>query len=205
MGIDLSNIMSSINNYSGFIGCIIALIALIIAIQSYRISTLKADLTLYYQVYLSEEYMKGIWFENDKGKLKLECQEVKKGAKTTEYRTVEPCRPNAEVEFIIENKGKVAAKNPVLNFFFVGMDYPYEIIRENDYWKGTIHNHGIGTWSEIRWQPIDNTVIHPGLPVRFREFCFSGADISVNGAYIDVLLSADNFVAKSFKIPVEVM
>lgn len=186
-------------NIVNLIGIVIAIIALLISIISYQISTQKADLFLTYQVYDVDMYNK--FYENDKGIIKLDIDyHVVDSVRNESVGVVTIARPGSQITFNLENRGKVAAKNPVINFKFINLELSF--LDENN-WQRISHNHGLGTWSEIRWQPADNTVIHKGIPKSFKSFSFSES-IILEGANIEVIISADNADTKSFKIPVEV-
>ena len=195
----VNEVLGKYGNILDLISIIIAIIALIISIISYRISTQKADLFLTYQVYDVNKYNE--FYENDKGIIKLNIDEpIKDSLRNKDGYVVTITRPGSEVIFNLENRGKVASKNPVINFKFNNFELSY--FDENG-WQGISHNHVLGTWSEIRWQPADNTVIHKGIPKSFKNFSFSKSIIYDN-ANIEVIISADNANTKSFKIPIEV-
>lgn len=197
--IQINELLGKYGSVLDLISIIIAIIALIISIISYRISTQKADLFLTYQVYDVDKYTE--FYENDKGIIKLNIDEpIKDSFRNKDGYVVTITRPGSEVTFNLENRGKVAAKNPVINFKFNNFELSY--FDKND-WQGISHNHGLGTWNEIRWQPVDNTVIHKGIPKSFKNFSFSKYIIYDN-ANIEVIISADNANTKSFKIPIEV-
>lgn len=197
--IEFNELLGEYGNIVNLIGIVIAVVALLISIISYRISTQKADLFLTYQVYDVDIHNK--FYENDKGIIKLNVDaHGEDSIRNESVDVVTITRPGSEITFNLENRGKVAAKNPVINFKFI--NFELSSFDEND-WQGISHNHGLGTWSEIRWQPADNTVIHKGIPKSFKNFSFSES-IILEGANIEVIISADNANTKSFKIPVEV-
>jgi hypothetical protein len=195
----LNTLLGRWENLVDITGVIISVIALIVSIIALRSSTYQADLYLKYQVYGEEDFINGVWHENGEGMLLLDSEDEIEGE--VGEKIVTRCRPGGEVELIFENRGKVAAKNPIINFTFSNMGLANELLESNVGWKGITHNHGIGTWSEIRWQPTDNTVIHPGIPVSFKNFYFNGSEVC-DEAYIEVIISADNAKSKKFKIPV---
>lgn len=191
----LNRKLDKFNNILNLIGIFTAIIALFISMQAFRISNEKADLFLVYQVYDVDKYDN--FYENEKGQLKLKNGVGFDGNKDTVTMT----RPGGEINMSLENRGNVAAKNPVINFRFINMEYAN--LKSDSEWKGITHNQGIGTWQEIRWQPSDNAVIHPGIPITFKKFAFNNSKV-YEDAYIEVIISADNAKTRSFKIPVEI-
>ncbi|NJJ35309.1 hypothetical protein GSQ51_03795 [Clostridioides difficile] len=182
----LSNYINIISLMSSFA----AVAALIISVIAFKKSNKKANLTLMYNVYDVQEK----FYKEENGEI-IFLQGEAKGI-------VSECRPGSELNIILANESDIVAKNPIMDFRFHNMEIGFKMGEPIGNWRGTEHNHGIGTWSGLRWEPKDNTVIHNGIPFS-NTLCFSGALIQ-NDAYIQVILSADNMKTKKFKIPVEI-
>ncbi|WP_238917322.1 hypothetical protein [Clostridium sp. YIM B02555] len=193
----LTNWTNIISLLSGFA----SIAALIISILAFNKSNQKANLVLKYNVYDSEKYYNGKYFEDGNGKIVFveEFDDSKENVYGESWGQVTICRPGSELNLVIENKGNIPAKNIVMNFKFINMAIEF---KENGYWRGISHIHAYGTWNEIRWEPKDNTVIHNGIPVTMCYY-FNRSYINRNSAYIEVILSAENMKTKKFKIPVE--
>jgi hypothetical protein len=185
-----------VSSIFGIISAIVSVIALIIAIQSYQISTQKANLHLWWSVYqMDEGHIDG------EGIAKF-CSENDASVETkSEMVTI--CRPGGEIEFCVENRGKVAAKNVVMDIRFENMAFSSDNIPLREGWKTIDHIHGMGLWQGIRWEPGAEKVLHPGIPIRFQEFGVSGCHIGEN-AKMHVILSADNANVNRFTIPVKI-
>lgn len=184
-----------INNCAGIISAITSAAALAISIVTYRISTQKPKLHLLWCVYLNGE-----GHVDGKGIVNFLSEE---STVETAKKTVTICRPGGEMEFNIINTGKIAAKNVVLDIRFENMQYDDRNLSSRTGWKPIGQIHGLGLWQGIRWDPGADTVIHPGIPIKFQDFSFTGCTVAKN-AKMYVTLSADNAVANVFSIPVEI-
>ncbi|MBY2477614.1 hypothetical protein KWV16_12060 [Clostridioides difficile] len=190
MFIQFNEFLGNYINIISLMSSFAAVAALIISIIAFKKSNKRANLTLMYNVYDAQEK----FYKEEKGKI-IFLQGEGKGL-------VSECRPGSELNIILANESDIVAKNPIMDFRFHNIEISFEMGEPIGNWRGIEHNHGIGTWSGLRWEPKDNTVIHNGIPFS-TTLGFSKAIIQ-NEAYIQVTLSADNMETKRFKIPVEI-
>lgn len=165
-----------------------------------KIDQEKAKLILEHVVYRSEEHDNGKFNVNGEGKIVLsESDYSDRRARDGGIGMVSNTMPLTSVIFNVKNIGKEPIVNPKVNFKFNGMGIEFQ---PSERWEGIRHNHGIGTWSEVRWVPPNGTTIQNGMPITI-NFGFHNAMVSKDGAEIEIILSADNMQAETFKIPVE--
>lgn len=194
------------------ISLVISFAALLIAIQSYILSSNQADLHFAYQSYMTATPQ--YWDGN--GSLTFIAESNNNSADHIYAdifgpgKEVSSNRPGGEVDFVIENRGTIAAKNLLISIRFENATYTnsYQTIDEGlgarEGWKLLEHNHGTGGWQEIRWEPGSDIVLHPGVPIHFPEIPFHNAYIANENAKMHVIISADNAPMKKFTIPLKV-
>lgn len=175
---------------------IISILALIVSVIAFKVSNLEPALSLRYNVYQTEDY-----YENEKGSIKFSA-DLDTLDDTDNTIEVSITVPETSLNLILENKGKVSAKYPAIYMKFNG----FRILDAfNDEWRLENHYRGVGGWGVTIWEPKDNTVVHPGIPINFYQLDFSRAIFDLDShASIDITLVADGFRAKTIKIPVEI-
>lgn len=169
----------------------ISLAALIVSSIALRYSRMQPSLEIVYAVHQSDNG----YFKNGKGKLEFLVDR--------ETNQISLVRPKTSLDLILLNNGKVSAKYPAIFMRFNGFQINNTF---NENWETTHHVHGIGTWQGIKWEPKENTILHPGIPKEFYELSFSYAEIEQlndKSASIDITIVADGFKAKTMNIPVE--
>ncbi|WMM26675.1 hypothetical protein RBU61_08350 [Tissierella sp. MB52-C2] len=122
-------------------------------------------------------------------------------------KIVEFTRPGSELMFAIENKGKVVAKNPTIVFQFNGVFVTQELERQLENLfpvvKKRDHVHGLGFYRTYQWISTDTERLYPNIPINFYEISFSECEVE-EGAYLMVIIAADNAETKSYKLDIEV-
>ena len=171
-------------------------------IVSNTITKPKGNLVLDYVVNQSEEEFNGITYRDGEGKIELKESDYSLYTPfDEEERLVSTYVPQTYVYFSLNNIGEETITNPIINFKFNDMAIQFT---PNEVWKGIGHIRGLGTWNEVRWTPEPGTTIQPSIPMAF-TFSFQDASIYSDNASIDVTLSGDNFNAKTFNIPVQLI
>lgn len=162
----------------------------------------KGNLVLDYVVNQSEEELNNITYRDGDGKIVLQESDYSMSQPVMEgHRLVSSYTPETYVNFSLNNIGDETITNPIINFKFNNMSIEFT---QNEVWEGIEYERGIGTWYEIRWTPEPGTTIQPNIPINF-ILNFQNAIIYNDNTSVDVTLSGDNFRAKTFNIPIELI
>lgn len=163
--------------------------------EMYNTSKKKPSFKLKYAGYNSEQYGDNNYFEDEQGEINLLSFE-KYSLDDSAY-VIEQVMPNVFI-FQIENIGIDPAEDVVLNFKFNNMAIDFE---SGGKWTGVTNNHGVGTWSEVKFNNGSEPV-YKDIPIKF-NFGFAKS-IVYDNASIDVTISAKDCTPKKITIPVKV-
>jgi hypothetical protein len=159
------------------------LVALLVAVLSYKNSLLRPRLTLRIIP------------------LQQETQEVQLSVDKT-YR-VPLTRPRNEWAISLGNDGKAAAKYPMVRmiFEFTSHDRPYFNKDAFAGWEAVLHAHGRGYYG-FQWTPNDSVIVYPGFGIALPTIYFSGkyfkSDFVVKFIYV-----ADGVSISTLQVPVK--
>ncbi len=154
-------------------------------------------LRVQYAVNQSDQDMDGKFFENGSGKLKFQA-DIPMEDWCGDGMYVTYCEPLSKIHFRLNNLGNVTLKNVTLILAFEGV-----VLKEIDNGEFTYQNHcrGIGGWGGAiaTYDSIQSGLCISTIFSLQEAYSFNGKD----GGNLTITVSADNYPAKSYTVPVK--
>lgn len=172
-------------NILQFCSLLFALIALFVAILSYKSSVLRPHLTL--QVTPLQQV-------EDQVKLHVDSN-----------NRVTLGRPLNEWAITLRNDGEASAKFPMVRMVFELPNHAMPYFKENDFsgWKAILHVYSMGYYG-FQWSPDSSVIIYPGFSISLPSLSFSNkrfqSDFSVTFTFV-----ADGVRSNTLRIPVKIV
>jgi len=176
--------LNPITNVLPLLSLIFAVLALIVAVFSYRSSNLRPHLNLRI------------------APLQQTGTEVQLSVDSN--NCVNLCRPLNEWELALINDGEASAKYPTVVMRFELPSHEGKYFGENEFggWKATAHAHGRGYY-EFQWIPDSSVVIYPGFSIKLPTLYFQGKHFENDFVAVFSFVS-DGAPISTIRLPVKV-